>query len=150
MFYQTDPELQFKADEDCYIFCNLKIHELVGNHEFTREQVKQLREVSVDAKFIDKDGYLNAKGISGLASVASGLTGNYVYMRRVGNNDNYNFIIAQYEYRANSGKLFRHFVLANFEQPSKIIDFDPWAEWGSNTGNTGYIVDYRYIFAEAI
>ena len=150
MFYQTDPKLQFKANEDCYFFGVLKIHELEGKHEFTRGQVKDLRRVSVRAKFMDKDGFLNAKGISGIASVASGLTGHHVYIRRVGSNDNYNHIIAHYERRTDSGKLFRHFVLANFLEPDKIIDFDPWSKEGSRTGNTGYIIGYRYIFAEAI
>jgi hypothetical protein len=150
VFYQTDPELQFKANSDCYLFDILKVHELVGKHEFTREQVKQLRKVSVRADFMGQDGYLNEKGISGIATVASGLTKHHVYIKRVGSNDNYNHIIAKYEYRADSGKFFCHFILANFDKPSKIIDWDPWAEWGSNTGNTGYIIGYRYIFAEAI
>ncbi len=150
MFYQTDPELQFKADSDCYFFDILKIHELVGRHAFTRDQVKDVRRVSVRPDFMGKDGYLNAKGISGIASVASGLTKHHVYIRRVGLNDIYNHIIAKYERRTDSNKLVRHFVVANFEHPNGIIDWDPWSKDGSRTGNTGYITEYRYIFAEAI
>jgi len=150
LFYQTDPELQFDADEDCFFFDILKIHEIVGKHEFTREQVKQLRMVSVRADFMGQDGYLNAKGISGIATVASGLTKHHVYIKRMGSNDNYNHIIALYERRTNSGKLVRHFVLADFEKPHRLIAFDPWSKEGSRTGREGYIVGYRYIWGEEV
>lgn len=150
MFFQTDKKLQFNAKSDCYLFDILKIHELTGKHEFTRDQVKKLRKVSVRAEFIGEDGYLNEKGISGVASVASGLTGHNVYMRRVGSNDNYNNIIAHYERRTNSSKFVRHFVLANFEKPDKLVDYDPWSKYGSKTVQTGYIIGYRYIWSEVV
>jgi len=150
VFFQTDPKLQFKANEDCYLFDVLKIHELVGKHEFTRDQVRDLRKISVRTKFVEEDGYLNAKGISGIASVASGLTGHHVYMRRVGSNDNYNHIIALYERRTDSGKLVRHFVLANFKKPDRLVDYDSWSKYGSRTVQIGYIIGYRYIWSEAV
>lgn len=150
MFYQTDEELQFKADSDCYNFVILKIHELEGKHEFTREQVMQLRAVSVRADFIDDEGYLNDKGIQGVAMSASGITKKHVYIRRVTNNSNYNYIIARYGRRTNSGKLVNHFVLADNVRPADLIAWDPWSAEGSKTGRVGYIMGYRYIFAEAV
>lgn len=150
MFFQTDKKLQFEADQDCYLFDILKIHELVGKHEFTREQIKDLREVSVQAKFMNRDGYLNAKGISGITSVASGLTKKHVYIKRVGSNDIYNYIIAKYQRRTSNSHMVSHFVLANFKEPNRLIDWDPWSLEGSRTGKVGYIIGYRYILAEAV
>jgi len=150
VLFQTDPELQFNAKSDCYLFDILKIHELVGKHEFTREQIRDIRRVSVRTNFMGKDGYLNAKGISGISMVASGLTGYNVYMRRVGSNSNYNYIIAEYQRRIDSSSMVDHFVLANFEQPNKVVDYDPWSFFGSRTVREGNIVGFRYIFAEAV
>jgi len=148
--FQTDPKLEFKADEDCYFFDVLKVIELTGKFEFTYDQIRDLRKVSVRAEFMGKDGYLNAKGISGISSVASGLTKHHVYVKRVGSNDNYNHIIAKYARKLDSGYLFYHFVLANFDKPDELIDWDPWSFYGSKTGREGYVVEFRYLFSEAI
>lgn len=140
----------FKADSDCYLFDILKIIELQGKFKFTREQVMQLREVSVRADFINDEGFLNEKGIQGVAYAASGLTKKHVYVRRVSSNGHYNHIIAEYGRRANNRKLVHHFVLADFIRPNQLIAWDPWSAEGSKTGREGYITGYRYIFAEAI
>ena len=148
MIYQTDPELQFDAKSDCYVFCILKIHELVGRHEFLKNHVNQLRKVSVRTEYIGEDGYLNAKGISGLAAVASGLTGQNVYIKRVSPNDDFNFLIAQYARNLSSGKLVTHFVLVDVLTHSVI--FDPWSKEGARTTKIGNVTGQRHIWAEAI
>ncbi len=146
MYYQTDPELQFNAKSDCYIFDILKIHEIVGKHEFTRTQIKQLRKIAVRADFIGQDGYINAKGISGLATVASGITKHHVFIKRVGSNDNYNFIIGEFM-RMHGSRRIEHF---NLMEDRKTVMFDPWSKLGAVTTKEGNIIGYRYIFAEAV
>ncbi len=149
MFFQTDHELQFDAKEDCFFFDILKIHELVGKHEFSREQVKKLRKVSVRTDFMGEDGYLNAKGISGIATVASGLTGHNVYMRRVDSNSNYNFIISRFSRITNNNKRVSHFVLMDINNPKEVL-YDPWSKNGSRTAREGNITEYRYIWSERV
>ncbi len=149
MFFQNDKDLMFNAKSDCYIFDILKIHELVGNHFFTRQQIKQLREVSVREKFIGQDGYINAKGISGLASVASGLTGHNVYIKRVDSNANYNFLIGEFMRIVSGGKRYEHFnLMADLDREK--VGFDPWSSEGAKTTHYGNIIGYRYIFSEAV
>ena len=150
MKFQTDPKLMFNAKSDCYVFDVLKVHEIVGKHEFSYSDIKKLRKVSVRADFIGEDGYINAKGIQGLAAAASGISGVHVYIRRNSSNGLYNFIFARYQRRTNSLKLVTHFVLANFEKPLKKVDWDPWSESGSRTASEGNVVDFRYIWAEKI
>ena len=149
MFFQNDPELQFNAKSDCYLFDVLRIHEIVGGHEFTREQIKQLRRVSVRTEFIGQDGYLNEKGISGLATVASGLTKHHVYIKRVTSNDDYNFLIGEFMRTVSGGKRYTHFNLMEGLDRDKV-GFDPWSKEGAQTTKHGNIIDYRYIWAEAV
>lgn len=149
MFFQTDKELQFEADSDCYVFCILKILEKTGRFKYTRDQVKKLRKVSVRARFIEEDGYLNERGISGLASVSSGLTGRHVYAKRVGSNDNYNNIIALFKRDIPGGKPVYHFDLMDSLNPL-IVEWDPWSESGAKTTREGNIISFRYVFSEAI
>ena len=149
MFFQTDRKLQFKADSDCYLFDVLYGLEKVGKFKFTREQVKQLRAVSVRADFISEDGFLNEKGISGIAMVSSGLTGHHVYAKRVGSNDNYNVVIGKFMRVISPNNRMVHFNYMNFALP-KIVEWDPWSEYGAKTTHEGNIIEYRYLFMEAI
>jgi len=146
VFYQTDPKLQFRAKSDCYIFDILKIHEIVGEHEFTRTQIKQLRDVAVRTGFIGQDGYINERGISGLATVASGISKHYVYIKRVGSNDPYNFLIGEFMRIAGT----RRIVHFNLMEDKDTVMFDPWSKLGALTTKEGNIIGYRYLFAEAI
>lgn len=149
MFYQSDPDLLFDAKSDCYVFDILKIHEIVGKHEFTRDQVKNLRKVSVRAEFIGEDGYINAKGISGIATVASGTTGVHVYIKRVTIDDPFNFLIAEFGRKLSNGDSVRHFNLMEIDAPA-LVQWDPWSKAGARTTQIGQIVGYRYIFAELL
>lgn len=149
MKYQTDPKLMFDADSDCYVFDILKVHEVIGKHEFSYRQLKSMRKVMVRADFIGQDGYINDKGISGIASVASGLTGHHVYIKRVGSNDNYNFVIALYRRQLSNGKFVYHFVLMDPSNPALVL-FDPWSKVGARTTQEGQIIDYRFIWGEAV
>ena len=149
MFYQTDKELQFEADSDCYLFDILRILEKTGKFKYTRDQVKQLREISIRAEFIGEDGYLNEKGISGIASVSSGLTSHHVYAKRVGSNDNYNNIIALFMRNISGSKSIYHFDLMELSNP-KLVEWDPWSLFGAKTTHEGNVISYRYIFSEAI
>lgn len=149
MKYQTDPELMFNAKSDCFIFSILKIHEIVGHHEFTRKQIKQIRKVAVRADFHGQDGYINEKGISGIASVASGRSRNHVYIKRVTSNDHYNFLIARFSRYLSNGDLVTHFVLSDIDTPGRVV-FDPWSEDGARTTMIGNITGYRYLFAEKV
>ena len=150
MFYQTDPNLGFTAKTDCYLFDLLKIHELVGKHEFTRDQVKTIRDFCDRAEFIGEDGYINKGGVSGVASVASGITHKHVYMQRVDNTGRYTHILAHYARVAISKEVIDHFVLADFDDPFHKVEWDPWSEAGALTTRKGKVVDLRFIFAEAI
>ena len=149
MFYQTDKDLQFEADSDCYLFDVLRILEKTGGFEYTRDQVMQIRKLSVRAEFIDKDGFLNEKGISGLATVSSGLTSHHVYAKRVGSNDNYNNIIALFSRKLSNNKRMYHFVLMDSFTPD-IVEWDPWSKVGAKTTREGNIISYRYIFSEVV
>jgi hypothetical protein len=149
VFFQDDPELKFDAKSDCYLFDILKIHEIVGKHTFTRDQIKNLRKVSVRTKFIGEDGYLNAKGISGLATVASGLTGVHVYIKRVTNNDPFNFLIGEFGRALSGGRHVRHFNLMEMDAP-ELVQWDPWSKAGARTTGIGKIVGFRYLFAELL
>ncbi len=149
MFFQTDPELKFNAKSDCYIFDILKIHEIVGKHEFTRDQIKKIRKVSVRADFIGEDGYINAKGISGISVAASGLTGKHVYIARVEVNDPFNFLIAEFGRKLSGDRNVRHFNLMEMESPS-LVKWDPWSKVGAKTTQIGKIIGFRYIFAEVL
>lgn len=149
MFYQTDSKLIYNAKSDCYIFDILKIHEIIGKHEFDYRQLKAMRKLMVRAEFIGKDGYINAKGISGITSVASGLTGHNVYIKRVGIDDIYNFVIAQFSRFLSNNDLVTHFNLMYLNKP-KIVQWDPWSEDGARTTKIGNITGYRYIWAEAV
>lgn len=149
MKYQTDSKLMFNAKSDCYVFDILKVHEIIGKHEFSYRQLKSMRKVMVRADFIGQDGYINDKGISGISSVASGLTGNNVYIKRVGSNDNYNFVIAKFGRQLSNNKWVYHFVLMDPDNPA-IVLYDSWSKAGSRTVQIGQILDYRFIFAEAV
>ena len=149
MKYQTDPKLMFEAKSDCFVFTVLKVHEIIGKHEFSYRHLLGMRKVMVRADFIGKDGYINDKGISGISSVASGLTENHVYIKRVGSNDNYNFVIALYRRQLSPGKFVFHFVLMDPDNPALVL-FDPWSKAGAKTTHEGQIIDYRFIFAEAV
>jgi len=122
----------------------------VGQHRFTRDQVRDLRKVSVRTDFIEFDGFLNRKGVSGVAMVASGITGHNVYIKRVGVDDPFTHIIAVYERRLSNGDFVRHFVLAGLEHPDKVIQWDPWSKEGSRTGKEGYVVGFRHMWAERV
>ena len=149
MFYQTDTKLQFEANSDCYLFDILRIIEKTGKFEYTRDQVKKIREISVRADFMGKDGYLNAKGISGIGTVSSGLIKKHVYIKRVGNNDNYNNIIGKFMRPISNSDPYYHFNLMDFLNP-KLVEWDSWSRIGARTTREGSVVEFRYIFAEAI
>ena len=149
MKFQTDPKLMFNAKSDCFVFCILKIHEIVGNHEFTYDQLKKIRRVAVRPGFHGKDGYINEKSISGIASVASGLTGHHIYIKRTTSNDPFNFLIGEFMRIVSDSKRFTHFNLMK-DLSHKVVEFDPWSEEGARTTEIGNIIGYRYIWAEAI
>lgn len=149
MKFQTDPKLMFNAKSDCYVFDILKIHEIIGKHEFSHRQLLAMRKVMVRADFIGSDGYINNKGISGISSVASGLTGHSVYIKRVGSQDNYNFVIALFRRTDSDGLVWEHFVLME-PLSHDVVFFDPWSEEGARTVKLGKIVEYRFIWAEAV
>ena len=149
MFRQTDPKLAFKADSDCYLFCILRILEKARGFEYTRSQVAQFRKVAVRAEFIGDDGYINARGISGIAVVSSGLTKHHVYAKRVESTESFNYVIAKFRREVSSGKYTHHFVLMNTQDPT-IVDFDPWSVTGARTTKEGKIIDYRYVYAEKV
>lgn len=149
MKYQSDPDLKATAKSDCFIFDILRIHEIVGKHEFSTENIKEIRRVCVRADFHDKDGYINERGIAGISTVASGITRKHVFIKRVTSNDIYNFLLARYSRTISGGNLFSHFVLANMINPHDV-DYDSWSEEGSRTVREGNITGYRYIFAEAL
>ena len=149
MFYQTDPELNYNAKSDCYVFDILKIHELVGKHEFSYYDIKQIRKLTVRADFIGEDGYINAKGISGISTTASGLTGRHVYIKRVTIDDPFNFLIAEFGRKLSNGDPVRHFNLMEIDAP-ELVQWDPWSKVGARTTQIGKIIGFRYIFAEVI
>lgn len=149
MFYQTDPELQFNAKSDCYVFDILKIHELIGKHEFTYEQIRKIRSVTVQAEFIGEDGYINAKGISGISTTATGLTGVHVYIKRVKVDDPFNFLIAEFGRKLSNSDPVRHFNLMEMDAP-ELVQWDPWSKVGARTTAIGKIIGFRYIWAEKV
>ena len=97
------------------------------------------------AGFVGDEVYMLEGAIKGVAQIASGITGKHVYMRQVGNQDNYNVILAKWSRKLSSGKYNSHFVLM---EDAKIVEYDSWPN--SRTVKEGDIHSYRYIFAEVI
>ncbi len=81
--------------------------------------------------------------------MASGLTGYNVYIKRVTNNNRFNFLIGKFGRKLSSGKLVSHFNLMEIEQP-ELVKWDPWSAVGARTTVIGKIVGYRYLWAELV
>ena len=150
MFYQIDKKIKkTQRDDECYVFCIYKVFEEISGHTLTYAEINQIHEVTVRPDFVGEDGWINEKGIQGIAMVASGFTKKHVYIRRVGSNDNYNFVIACFKRHLSNGNIATHFVIVDRMNP-KIILWDPYSPSGSKTVREGWMDGCRYIFAEAI
>ena len=150
MKYQVNKELHPDIRKwGCYFLSILRIYEIVSKKDLSVNEVNNIYKVGKRAGFLGEEAYVNAKGISGIASVASGLTGKHVYIKRTDSNSVYNFLISKHVRTTNSGKLVSHFVLVDMDDPLKII-YDPWSSAGSKTGREGKSHSYRYIFGEMV
>jgi len=149
MIYQTDENLpKHMRDDECYEFSILDIHEDFGNHEFTIAQLINIHRVVTNANFMGKDGFINYRGMQGIANVASAISGINVDIRLVSVNDNFNALIARFSLR-DGDKLYTHFPRLSMEDYKSVI-YDPYSPYGSRTVREGKITGYRYIRAEVL
>ena len=149
--YQTTPGLDKEiASEGCYFRVVLKIVEIITGINFTVDQINKIYRVCFRVGYVGNKIspiYLNERAINGIAQVASGMTGNHVFMKRVFDNDHYNFRAGLYTRLTNSGGKVFHFVL----MPGPLTEgWDPWSESGSRTAKIGTFDSSRLIMAEAI
>ncbi len=111
MIYQTDERLRLEArDNECYMFDILRIHELVGKHEFTVRQVDAIHRLSVQMDYMGMDGWLGPEGPDGIAYEASGVSGIHVHIDRVPEDEDYNYLIGRYNRKTTKGKAVTHFL----------------------------------------
>lgn len=151
MLYQTDQRLRLKTrDDECFLFAILKIFEEEAKHTFTPEEIEKLHDMLVKFKYIREDGWINNRGVEGIATTASGLTDKNVYIKRVGENIQYTHLIGKWVRPDDNDpdKELAHFV--NMSLDKKTVTWDPYSIHGSRTVREGHINSYRYIFAEAL
>lgn len=146
--YQTTPGIKEEIrDEGCYFLSILNIYSKVSGHDLTVKEVNTIYKVAVAADHIRKDCLIyKDRGVSGVASVASGLTRKHVYMKQVDGEGVYTHRIAKFQRKTSGGKTMTHFVEVGLD--SDDVLYDGWPN--SKTCRDGHIVDYRYILAEAI
>ena len=150
MIYQTDKRLRLKArDDECYLFCILDIFESFTKYTFTIKEIDTIHRLLVRLDYIRIDGWINERGVQGIAQVASVISGKHCYMKLVDESQSYTAIIARYSRKTGKSNLVTHFVRM-YISDSKKIQYDPYDEKGSKTVREGKITGYRYIFAEVI
>lgn len=143
MIYQTTPGLLLQIKKTgCYFLCVLRIFEIITKHSLTVNEVNKIFELSVKVKYISKKGFMKIKASRGVAQIASGYINKHVYLKKVNEIQNHNFLIGGY----NNKKDF-HFIL--MPGPLNKV-YDPWSPEGSNTVENGKFHSYRYHYGEAI
>lgn len=150
MLYQTDTRLKLEErDDECYLFCILRIYEKLTGAVLTPEQISLIHKLLVRLDYIRMDGFVQEKGVQGIAQVASGIVGKHAYIKRVSNIDKFNFLIACWGRKDKNDKMLTHFVEMKVNDPT-VVEWDPYSPAGSKTVREGKILSYRYIFGEKI
>jgi len=142
MIYQTTKGIDKNIRKSgCYFLDLLRIFEIVSKYTLSVSEVNQVFKLCVRVGYIGGDGFIKEDAAKGISQVVSGLTGKHVYIKRVFEESQHNFLIGKYVWEDT------HFILMPGPMNS---EYDPWSADGSQTVKKGKFHSPRYFYAEAI
>ena len=150
MIYQTTKGVhRILRKSGCYFMDILRIFELVTEYVLSVKDVNAIFKLCVKCGYIgnnngeldNEDTYLIKDAAKGISQIASGLTGQHCYIKRVVNEGDHNFMIGKYVHTG------PHFIL----MPGPLNhEYDPWSKEGSRTVREGTFHSPRYYYGEKL